>query len=74
MMIRRFNGAHYTNNRKGFKNALSTERIKQQLSKLGNTIYHLDKITIDFCDNGIIPIKSLNDLRRELSHSFNKRN
>ena len=58
---------------KALKTPLSTERIKQQLSKLGNTIYHLDKITIDFCDNGIIPIKSLNDLRREAIAQFQQK-
>lgn len=44
---------------------LTKERIIQQLSKLGNTVYNLDDIHIDFPERGVISIKVLNELRRK---------
>lgn len=43
---------------------LSKDRVVQQLSKLGNTVYKLNSIKIDFPDTGTISIKTLNELRR----------
>ena len=43
---------------------LTNERIKEQLSKLGNTIFYLEKCSIRFPNDGIISIKELNNLRR----------
>lgn len=48
-----------------YKTPLSKERIIEQLSKLGNTTFTLDKIRIRFPENGTFPIKELNNLRRE---------
>ena len=43
---------------------LTNERIKEQLSKLGNTTFYLEKCSIRFPNDGIISIKELNNLRR----------
>ena len=43
---------------------LTNERIKEQLSKLGNTIFYLEKCSIRFPNDGIVSIKELNNLRR----------
>lgn len=48
-----------------YKTPLTKERIRIQMSKLGNTTFNLDKIHIHFPDNGTFPIKELNSLRRE---------
>lgn len=47
------------------QSALSFERIKQQLSKLGNTVYTAKKVILDLPDNIQFPIKELNELRRQ---------
>lgn len=47
------------------KQPLTEDRIKEQMSKLGNTTFVLDTIIIDFPSNGIISIKELNNLRRK---------
>lgn len=44
---------------------LSDNRIKEQLSKLGNTTFFLEKCNVRFPQDGIISIKELNNLRRE---------
>lgn len=44
---------------------LSIRRIEEQCKKIGNTIYALDKLEINFPDNGFLPIKELNELRRQ---------
>lgn len=53
---------------------LSEERIAQQLSKLGQTVFYAQKIEIDIDDKITIPIKIINKLRREaiekLSHTL----
>lgn len=52
--------------------ALTKERITQQLSKLGNTIYFAENIRITFPDNGTIAIKELNDIRRRAIQNLTK--
>ena len=47
-----------------YKTPLSKERILEQLSKLGNTIFYLEKCSIRFPNDGIVSIKELNNLRR----------
>lgn len=42
------------------------ERIKEQLEKLGNTPFKLDKIKLDIDNNLFIPIKEINEIRRDL--------
>ena len=50
---------------KAINSPTTKEDIIKQMSKLGNTIYSLNKINID-CDNNLfIPVKVLNDLRRK---------
>lgn len=44
---------------------LTNIRIKEQLSKLGNTTFFLDECNIRFPQDGTIAIKELNNLRRE---------
>lgn len=57
---------------KALKTPIDQERIKKQLSKLGNTPFVLEKCQIDIDHCISIPIKEVNDLRREaineLSH------
>lgn len=43
---------------------LTKQRIVQQLSKLGNTVYEVEHIDVSFPDDGMIAIKAVNDLRR----------
>ncbi len=51
----------------------SKEDIKKQISKLGDTIYNIENINIE-CDNNIfIPVKFLNDLRREAIEKLNEK-
>lgn len=53
---------------------ISKERIKEQITKLGNTPFCCNDIKIDSDDNIFISIKELNELRRYLSDSLiNKR-
>ena len=51
---------------------VSSDRVKEQLEKLGNTIYSLDFVDIDMDDNLFINIKDLNELRREAITKFEK--
>jgi len=45
--------------------ALTKEKIKEQLSKLGDTTYTLNNININLEDNSYLPVSVLNSLRRE---------
>lgn len=48
------------------KNAAITKNtIYEQLSRLGNTIYEIDKFDLLLEDNVFIPVKELNELRRK---------
>ena len=49
------------------------EDIIKQLSKLGNTIYILNNINIDYNDNFFIQIKELNELRRKAIDLLNSK-
>lgn len=40
------------------------EVLLEKLNKLGNTIYNINKINIDIDENVFVPLKVLNDLRR----------
>ncbi|GHT64786.1 collagenase [Bacteroidia bacterium] len=46
------------------------ENYTQQLSKLGNTIFQLDKLTLAFSENWFIPSSILSDLRRKAIDSL----
>ncbi|MBQ2946225.1 MAG: U32 family peptidase [Bacilli bacterium] len=50
----------------------TTDRIKEQLKKLGNTIYDFDNLEIEKDSNIFVPINALNELRREVINTLNK--
>lgn len=56
-------------------NKVSTEkdRIIKQISKLGDTIYKFNSLDIDMDNNLFVPIKILNDLRRNAIERLNKK-
>ncbi|MEM6254301.1 MAG: DUF3656 domain-containing protein [Cyanobacteria bacterium P01_D01_bin.156] len=45
---------------------LTTERLQQQLSRLGNTPFRLGQLTNHLADGLIVPVSELNRLRRQL--------
>lgn len=47
------------------------EIIEEKISKLGNSIYKVNKINIDIDNNIFIPVKELNTIRRELIEKLN---
>lgn len=55
------------------KNETSIERIHEQISKLGDTIYLFDKLEIISDKNIFIPINKLNELRREAINILNEK-
>lgn len=57
---------------KAKKVPLTNERIKEQLSKLGNTTFYLEKCSIRFPDDGTISIKEINTLRRQAIDNLQK--
>ena len=52
---------------------ISFERIKEQLNKLGNTIYEFDELNIKGDSNIFIPIKELNDLKNNFVNLLNEK-
>ncbi len=52
------------------KTPLSAEKCKKQLSKTGGTAYSFEKIDINIDENIIIPLSSLNLLRRQALESL----
>lgn len=44
---------------------LTLETLKNQIGRLGNSVFTLEKITADIDDNLMIPISELNDVRRQ---------
>lgn len=51
---------------KALKRPLDEIRIKEQLNKMGDTPYFLDKLTVDTDGESVIPISALNALRRSV--------
>lgn len=47
------------------KQGLTKERIETQMSKLGNTIFEIDKLEIELEERTITAISSINEIRRE---------
>ena len=47
-------------------NPTAEERVKEQLEKLGNTSFKVKEISIQIPNNVFIPIKEINELRREI--------
>ena len=58
---------------KSITTPISHERIKEQLKKLGNTIYSFSKLDIKGDNNIFISIKELNDLRNEATSLLNEK-
>lgn len=58
---------------KSINSPITKEKIKQQLSKLGDTIYYIDNIDIISDNNIFINIKELNELRRNLVSLLNNK-
>lgn len=54
------------------KSPTSKEKIKEQLSKLNDTIYYLEEININSDEMILIPVSILNELRRELTVQLNE--
>lgn len=52
--------------------SLTEEIIKDKISKLGNTIYKVENLTINMDKNIFIPIKNINEIRRTLVEKLNK--
>ena len=50
---------------KAEKTGISEERVKEQLSKTGNTIFEFSNIEVELDDDIIVPISSINELRRD---------
>ena len=46
--------------------------IYEKLSKLGDTVYKFDKLDVDIDENIFIPIKEINELRREAVNKLNE--
>lgn len=49
------------------------EEIIKQISRLGNTIYKIDKININYNNNLFIPIKIVNEIRRKAIDLLNEK-
>ncbi len=50
----------------------TTDRIEEQLKKLGNTVYGFETLEIEKDSNIFVPVNALNELRREVIHTLNK--
>lgn len=57
---------------KSINASVTKENIKKQLSKLNDTPYKLNNLYIDIDDNCFIPLKSINELRRNAIEELNK--
>ena len=49
----------------------TSDRIEEQLKKLGDTVYEFENLEIDSEANIFVPINKLNELRREVMHTLN---
>jgi len=57
---------------KAQKAALSEERVIEQLSKLNDTVYYANKISINLDENAFMPVKEINGLRRKGIEKLNE--
>ena len=55
------------------KSETTKDRIKEQLEKLGDTIYKFDILDIESDKNIFVPINKLNELRREVINILNEK-
>ena len=58
---------------KALKKPTSKEEIIEKLSKLGDTVYSFDKLDIEIDNNIFIPIKEINELRRQACLELNEK-
>lgn len=52
------------------KQPLTKETVEKQLRKTGNTAFVLEKLAVDMDADTFLPVKALNDLRREALHEL----
>ena len=50
----------------------TTDRIEEQLKKLGDTVYEFENLEIEKDSNIFVPVNALNELRREVINILNK--
>ena len=50
---------------KAINNGITKQRIEEQISKTGNTVFRVKSIDLQMDENIIIPISSLNEIRRK---------
>lgn len=58
---------------KSIKNETTIEQIKEQLNRLGDTVYEFENLNIEKDDNIFVPTSKLNELRRKVIHILNKK-
>ncbi len=51
---------------KAIKKSVSKEDIIEKLNKLGNSVFSLEKVDIDYDEDAFVPISEINKLRRDL--------
>ena len=59
--------------KKADNNGISKERIREQLSKTGNTTFEINEIQVIADDNIIVPISGLNSVRRNAFEKLEKK-
>ena len=55
---------------KAINSSSTKEQIEKQIYRTGNTAFEFEEFSIELEDNLFIPIKALNDLRREILNDF----
>ncbi|MDD3392183.1 MAG: U32 family peptidase [Bacilli bacterium] len=55
------------------KHVLTNDQILKQMNRLGDSIYKIDKITIDIDGNVFFPISVLNEMRRQTVQLLNEK-
>ena len=58
---------------KALQHALSTERIFEQLSKLGTSVYYLENMNFDLPEGMQFPVREINQMRREAIDLLNQK-
>ena len=58
---------------KSIKNSISKENVKEQLNRLGSTIYEYENINIEMDSNIFVPTSKLNELRRKAVDKLNNK-
>lgn len=58
---------------KSIKNETTIEQIKDQLNRLGDTIYEFSDLIIEKDNDVFVPTSKLNELRRKVMHTLNEK-